>query len=114
MAQKKGVSFIARDWSELQNVVDKFDVITAFDVIEHIPTPYDFMKTLMSNLKPGGYLIISSGNSTSLPALLEGPRHYYCVNPEHLSFVSPKWFRKINIILGLKIKNISQQFPEGF
>lgn len=106
VAQENGVTFIAEDWSELDDMDKKFDVITAFDVIEHTPAPYDFMQTISSSLKPGGLLIISTGNSRCLPALLEGARHYYYVNPEHLSFVSPHWFQSIKTYAGLEIRRL--------
>ena len=43
----------------------KFDVITMFDVIEHIECPKDFLKYLKNFLTPKGVFVITSPNSVS-------------------------------------------------
>lgn len=42
----------------------RFPVITALEVIEHVPDPLDFLQTLSSLLEPGGMLFISTLNRT--------------------------------------------------
>ena len=39
---------------------EKFDVITLFEVIEHINTPAPFLKNCLPFVKPGGWLILST------------------------------------------------------
>jgi cyclopropane fatty-acyl-phospholipid synthase-like methyltransferase len=39
---------------------EKFDVVTAFDIIEHVQNPENFLQQLREILKPGGILAISS------------------------------------------------------
>lgn len=44
-----------------------FDVITAFEVIEHIPNPRKFIVEAAQYLKIGGYIIISTPNNDRIP-----------------------------------------------
>lgn len=44
-----------------------FDVITCFDVLEHVPDPVSMVKTLASWLKPGGILYVSAPFFMILP-----------------------------------------------
>jgi len=44
---------------------EKFDVITASQVIEHLQEPDGFLKEIYRVLKPGGYAIISTPNLAS-------------------------------------------------
>jgi len=74
-----------------------FDVITSFDVIEHV---WDFEKAIDCFnywLKPGGYLYLSTPNIDSWDAKLFSSRwHGYTKLKEHLVYFSPK---TINILL---------------
>jgi len=48
--------------SELKN--EKFDVITSFQVIEHVPNDIEYVTKLKKLLNPGGYLLISTPDKT--------------------------------------------------
>lgn len=47
----------------------KFNLITAFDVIEHLDSPSNFVKNAYNQLKPGGKIIITTPNLNSLGRL---------------------------------------------
>ena len=44
---------------------DRFGVVTALEVIEHVPDPAAFVRTLAGLLEPGGVLIMSTLNRTA-------------------------------------------------
>ncbi|XOB46589.1 MAG: class I SAM-dependent methyltransferase [Candidatus Nealsonbacteria bacterium] len=46
----------------LKNHREKFDVITGFEVIEHLDRPKEFLKLINDSLKPNGYLVLSTPN----------------------------------------------------
>ena len=51
---------------------EKFDLIFAKDIIEHLDRNEDFVKSLWQHLKKGGVLVLSTQNSFSLNYLIEG------------------------------------------
>ena len=51
------------DESELGEHADSFDVITAIEVVEHIPGPLGPMRQIASLLKPGGVFFLTTGNA---------------------------------------------------
>ena len=68
-----------------------FDLITCFDVIEHIP---DFVETLLrlfSWLAPGGRLILTTPNLESWDRKVFG-KHWYGFTklPQHILYFSPR------------------------
>ena len=68
---------------------DPYDVVTAFDVIEHLHSPSDAFANLRSLVKPGGVVLIESGDSDSAwPARFGIRRWWYARLIEHHVFWS--------------------------
>jgi hypothetical protein len=64
-------------WSEAP-----YDVVTAFDVFEHIYAPRTAMANLRALVRPGGILVIETGSTDAVaPAALE--QWYYLAYFEH-------------------------------
>ncbi len=51
-----------------------FDVITLWDVIEHLPQPLETLQTVRSLLKPGGVLLVNYPDIGTLAARMLGRR----------------------------------------
>jgi len=100
VAEDRGVKFIAHSIDEIDASNGSFDVVTMFDVIEHIPRPLEALQKLSSLIKPGGVLIIATGNTRALPWKVL-PLDYWYYFPEHVSFFSRDWFywasKKVNM-----------------
>ena len=69
-----------------------FDMITLWDVLEHLPQPLDAVRRLHTLLRPGAQLIVSVPNLDSLDARLFGPHWTGLDAPRHLSV-----FRKADV-----------------
>ncbi len=73
-----------------------FDFVIAADVIEHLRSPYGFLKHCFENLAPHGVIYVSTPNVTSISSLMKtlitGIPSYFDMNikNEHIS-PSPKW-----------------------
>jgi 2-polyprenyl-3-methyl-5-hydroxy-6-metoxy-1,4-benzoquinol methylase len=68
---------------------DQFDIITAFEVIEHIPEPLQFIRAVCGHLKPGGSLVIGTDNFTSNVVTVMSESFPKWIPHEHVSFFSP-------------------------
>lgn len=110
-ARSEGVTIVASDLDGFSSPSDHglFDVVTAFDVIEHVANPSSFISKLAAHVRPGGRLLISTGNTETWPWRLMGATYCYCVNPEHISFLSPTWCQTISAK-----KEVSVQRTESF
>lgn len=62
-----------------------FDVVTLWDVLEHVPNPVDFLRLAGSFLKAGGYLFANVPNLDSIQARILG-RKWPLLLPEHLNY----------------------------
>lgn len=62
-----------------------FDVVTMWDVLEHVPQPAEFLQTAVNLLRPGGHLFVNVPDLDSLQARLLGTR-WPLLLPEHLNY----------------------------
>ncbi|MBU4348433.1 class I SAM-dependent methyltransferase [Patescibacteria group bacterium] len=63
--------FIVQSVEEEFLLDKKFDVVTFFELIEHIDKTDELLKNCFNNLKQGGYLIFSFPNLTSIYSRIE-------------------------------------------
>ena len=82
-----------------------FDVITAFQVFEHLPAPLADLNRLASFLRPGGALLIEVPNIATWGVRLLGPRHRHFVQ-SHLNFFTPQTLRRLITQAGLAMSAI--------
>ena len=73
---------------------ESFDVVCSFDVIEHLTNPMAIFHEARRILKPGGWLLLGTGNCDSLAARMAGSRWTYLCIPEHISFFNPRSLKK--------------------
>ena len=100
-ARKNGVDIIGNDiYKANHQFAGYFDVITAFDIIEHVDDPVEFVKTLLAYARPGGYIFIGTGNTNAWAWKLAKNRYLYCWQPEHISFFNKQWFQYMQKELG--------------
>lgn len=85
--RKLNVSFF-----DLETHSGRYDIISILNVYSHIPDPPAFIEVLKNCLKPGGRLLIQTGDTADIPAD-EQCRPFYL--PDHLSFASEKIVRDI-------------------
>ena len=104
-ASGSGVDILTESWHDIDKLGQNFDVVVAIDVIEHTEAPLEFLSSLASVVLPGGCLMLSTGNLDAWSWHLMGSRYLYCVIPEHISFVSSRWYdfaaSKLNLTIEL-------------
>jgi 2-polyprenyl-3-methyl-5-hydroxy-6-metoxy-1,4-benzoquinol methylase len=88
-AQKRGLNVIVgtQDAPELQG--KQFDVVTMWDVIEHVDSPSTEMAKAYRLLKPGGWLVLHTMDIDSLTAKMMGGRWPWLMDM-HLHYFSRK------------------------
>jgi cyclopropane fatty-acyl-phospholipid synthase-like methyltransferase len=82
-----------------------FDVITAFDVIEHVANPCEFLCGISALLAPGGVFFASTPDVDSLTARAFGRRwHFYYAY--HLSYLGPHTIQRAASPCGLRVVDV--------
>lgn len=75
--------------------VAAYDVITAFDLIEHVPDPVSFVRNAASCLKPGGALVIATPDAGHYLQRVMGSRWPMLQPMQHLCIFSRNSLRMV-------------------
>ena len=84
-AEARGVKVIA-PMLESCMTDERFDVILAIDVLEHLLDPDSFIASVRSLLRPGGIFVGLTGDTGAASWKWHGSRYWYSSLPEHQVF----------------------------
>ena len=70
----------------ITDVQDKYDIVTLINILSHIPDFREFLEELKTVIKPGGELIIETGNVAELDRAADVPSELNL--PDHLVFAA--------------------------
>lgn len=112
-AASKGVKIVCNNISELNTVSISCDVITAFDVIEHLDDPLKFLEIISHLTKKNGLIIIASGNTNAITWKIMKNKYWYCSIPEHISFINTDWCKYVAKKCKLELVHIHQFSHSG-
>lgn len=79
----------------------QFDVISLIEVIEHLPEPAATIALVSRLLKPGGLLLLTTGNLDSPVARRHGIHYRYCAPEIHVSLFNPRCLARLYAAHGL-------------
>jgi len=81
-------SVYCADLLAVELALSHYDWVVAWDTIEHLDKPREYLTRCFELLRPGGYLALTSGDVSSWSARLLGRRWRLLTPPSHLTFFS--------------------------
>jgi len=87
-----------------------FDLITMWDVVEHIPEPQAVLRRIRELLKPTGHLLLETQNVASRWARLLGRRWHHYKHTEHLYHFSPDTIRRLLADCGFRTVEVGSAY----
>lgn len=106
ICQSKGINMKKGVLNPQNYPAESFDVITSFEVIEHINTPTTEINNMQSLLRKEGLLYITTPNFNSTLRYLLGEKYNVICWPEHLSYYTPSTLKKLLVNQGFKVKYV--------
>jgi SAM-dependent methyltransferase len=102
-----GVDLQTRTFADLELTGSVFDAMTMWDYIEHSVDPRDDMRKASGALRPGGVLLLSTGDIGSLLARLSGAR-WHLITPKHHNFYfSERTIRALLYQTGFRVESVA-------
>ncbi len=100
--------------TEIENINEKFDVITLWHVLEHIPNLHEIIEQLKKHLKENGTLVIAVPNHQSYDAKYYGQYWAAYDVPRHLWHFTETSMHKLFNEFGMKIESVHPMKLDSF
>ncbi len=91
-----------------------FDVVTAFEVMEHTPTPLDTLRDIASFLNPNGVIIYSTTVAPPIITTVGVAWKYISPRNGHVSIHTTESLQILHSQVGLNFSSFSNAFHIGF
>jgi SAM-dependent methyltransferase len=87
-----------------------FDLITMWDVIEHVADPRALLSRARELLAPGGLLVLETQNIDSAFARALGRRWHHYKHAEHIYHFTPASLRRLLGAAGMNVKTMTPRY----
>jgi 2-polyprenyl-3-methyl-5-hydroxy-6-metoxy-1,4-benzoquinol methylase len=87
-----------------------FDLITMWDVVEHVVDPVALLVKGRELLRPGGLLVIETQDIDSRFARLLGPRWHHYKHEEHIYHFNPATVRTLLVRAGFDVVKLTHRY----
>jgi 2-polyprenyl-3-methyl-5-hydroxy-6-metoxy-1,4-benzoquinol methylase len=84
-----------------------FDLITMWDVVEHVVDPLSLLRRARELLKPDGLLVLETQNIDSAFARLLGRRWHHFKHQEHIYHFTPATVRQLLDMTGFEVQKVT-------
>jgi 2-polyprenyl-3-methyl-5-hydroxy-6-metoxy-1,4-benzoquinol methylase len=98
-----GVPVITGTLQQAALGADRFDVVTLWDVIEHVPDPVALLTEAARVLRPGGRLVLTTGDWSSAYAQKQGEAWHLMTPPWHLTMFGRGTLQRAATRAGLRV-----------
>ncbi len=83
------------------------DVVCAFDTLEHVPDPLEFLRQVRARLAAGGVFALSLPYFSSLPARLLRSKWWTLKPEQHITHFTPATLRLVAARAGLVVSSVT-------
>lgn len=94
ICERLGVPGRKLDFFDPSLLPDAFDLVTMFELIEHVPDPRAFVRRAAEITRPGGLVYITTPNYMCLDRRVQG-LDWSPIHAEHLTYFDPRTLRRL-------------------
>lgn len=102
-AKSKNIKILGKTVKDIGNRT--FDIVTLWDVIEHLPNPRKDIETLKHHLNENGYIIIGTPDISNFLVKIFGDNHPFFVRM-HITLFNPQNLKYLLQECGFEVKKV--------
>jgi 2-polyprenyl-3-methyl-5-hydroxy-6-metoxy-1,4-benzoquinol methylase/ribosomal protein S27E len=95
ICQGKGLETIPCAVEDVQGWDGQFDLLTSFELFEHLDNPSDFVRKVWRLLRPKGHLYLTTLNGEGFDIQILWEKSKSIAPPQHLNFFNPRSIRML-------------------
>lgn len=104
--RSRGVTVIEKRIEDIGDDVVAADVLVAFEVVEHLYRPRDFVRQARRLIRPGGIMIITCPNGQGFDIAMLGPGSQ-AIDAEHVNLFNPRSLSGLIESEGFEVLDVS-------
>ncbi|MFH1575607.1 MAG: class I SAM-dependent methyltransferase [Candidatus Nealsonbacteria bacterium] len=89
ICRQKGLEVMPCTLEEVDCKNNQFDLLTAFELFEHLHNPGKFLEKIRALLRPGGHLLLTTQNGEGFDIKVLWEKSKSIAPPHHLNFFNP-------------------------
>lgn len=101
-----GLTILSGSEAECAGFSQRFDMVTMWDVLEHVEEPRRVIEQAAGWLRPGGILALNTVDSASLGARLAGRHWRHLAPPHHLQYFTRRSLQRLLRGAGFHLLNV--------
>lgn len=110
IASHRSVNVVPRLLEEMNYEAGSFDVVTLWDVLEHLPKPVDTLREVARVTRQGGMLGLTTINHACMNERILKERWRYYMPPDHLCSFTPFLLKQLLEKCGFTIGKIEHHY----
>ena len=103
--RSKGIEVFESTLEGLEGFEEKAQIVTSFETIEHVFSPFDFLKNCRQLLTDGGLLVLTCPNYFGFDIMTLGVKSD-SLDAEHINMFNPSALQKLVEKIGFKVLEI--------
>lgn len=107
LCREKGFSVIEQSLEDVNAQDQSFDLLTAFELMEHIHTPITFLQKVHELLNPGGYFLFTTLTLDGFDIQLLWEKSKSISPPHHINFLTVRGAELLLQRAGFDVKEIT-------
>lgn len=107
ICEKKGLEVISSALEEVEGRDGQFDLLTSFELFEHLYDPGKFLDKVWRLLVPGGYFFLTTLNGEGFDIQILWEKSKSIAPPQHLNFFNPGSIGRLLESKGFRVQELS-------